>query len=107
MKTAKAFHRNDHSVFQRVHSTVNCLLSTSDRPTVSVPKFHLRTAVRTGVGLCMKAAVERIFVFGAAELAHRKSMHARIHAIVRKLFEDRKTRAAIRAVGKRIMVPAV
>ena len=55
----------------------------------------------------MKAAVERVFVFGSAIFAHREFPHGRLRAVIRDVFDDRKARPAVRAVYERVAVAAV
>ena len=55
---------------------------------VAGPQFHLRAAHRTSVGLRMEAAVVRVIVFRLTFRTHAERLHRRLHAIVRKGFDD-------------------
>src|SRR6266480_5221492 len=55
----------------------------------------------------MKTAIERVVIFALALRAHREFFHRRVHAIIWQCFDDRKARAAIRAVGEWITEPAI
>ena len=50
----------------------------------------------------MKATITRIFIFGLTVRTHDKRSHGSLRTIVRKVTCDRKTRAAMRTVGKSI-----
>ena len=54
----------------------------------------------------MKPAIVWIAILSFAILAHSEMAHRCSLTIIRKAFDDRKTRPAIGAVGERIMVPA-
>ena len=55
----------------------------------------------------MKAAVEGIFVFFAAMRAHLEVLHGGVGAVIGDIGDNRKARAAVGAVGKRIAVAPV
>ena len=55
----------------------------------------------------MKAAVQRIFIFGLTTYAHAKRRHGSVRAVVRYVADDAITWSAIGAVGKGIFEAAV
>ena len=107
MKSAQAFDGDDLSVFDGLRRRPQRRVMPDQNRAAGIPKLELRSARGAGVRLGVKAPVERIFVFGAAILAHLENFHGRVRAVIRQRFDDRKTRSAIRAVCKWISVAAV
>ena len=69
------------------------------------PVTESRPAPRTRDGLRVKAPVRGVAVLARAVLAHREPAHARVRPVVRQVADDAEARAAVRAVGERIMEP--
>ncbi len=65
------------------------------------------TARGAGHRLGVEAAVERIAVFAGARRTHHEGCHGRGRAVIRNVFDDRKARAAVRAVNEGIAEPTV
>ncbi len=55
----------------------------------------------------MEPAVKRVLIFFAALRAHCEGFHRGMDTIVRESIDDRKTRATVCAVGKRVEVAAI
>ena len=68
---------------------------------------ELRTTREAGIGLRMKASVERILVLSSAGRTHLKISHGCVGAVVGQAIQDGKARTAISAVDKRIPVTSV
>ncbi|KAF5035860.1 hypothetical protein DSECCO2_581180 [anaerobic digester metagenome] len=75
------------------------------RRTVHVP--HARSAHRTGVGLGVKAPVQRVFILCRALRAQRKAGHGGLVAVVGNEPGDGVARPAVGAVGEGVQVAAV
>ena len=74
---------------------------------VVIGQLKLRAADRAGVGLGMKAAVQRVFVLPLAIRAHLENGHGGQRAVIGNILDDGEARAAVGAVGERIVVAAV
>ena len=72
-----------------------------------VPQLQLRTALRTGVGLGMKAAVARIVVLRRTFRAHLENSHRSARPVVGQRFDDGEAWSAVGAVGEGIAIPAI
>ena len=66
-----------------------------------------RTTAPAGIGLRVKAAIERVVVFGLALGAHGKDGHRGLRPVVGNAAGDGEARSAVGAVEKRIAVAAV
>ena len=66
-----------------------------------------RAAIPAGVGLGVKAAVERIVVFGLAGRAHCELRHRGLRPVVGNAARDGEARAAVGAVEEGIAIAAV
>src|SRR5579862_6962765 len=106
MESAKALDRDYFTCPQ----TIDCGLDWAPRfdwVALRVPEFELRTAFPACVRLCVKTAVARVIVFGAAFPAHRKNRHRSSRPVVGDIAHDREARPAIRAVDEGIEIPAI
>ena len=70
-------------------------------------KPDMRTTAPAGIRLRVKAAIERVVVFGLALGAHGKRSHRGLRPVVRDATRNGKARPAVGAVQKRITIAAV
>ncbi len=75
METADSLDRNDLPLFQNRRASKQGLVVARQNDTLWIPEREPRTAVGTGIGLCMEASVRRVLVLRAAGAAHRESTH--------------------------------
>ena len=68
---------------------------------------HARTAHRARVGLRVEAAVARVLVLPPAGRTQREAPHRRPLAVVGQVLDDGEPRAAVGAVGERVVVAPV
>src|SRR5262245_35660806 len=107
MEAPEPLHCHDQTAFQRVDRPTHSLLAIGNRHATSIPQLQARTAIRTSVGLCMKASIGRIFIFAATLLAHREMTHGGCRAVVRKTLDNREARTAVRTIGERVKIAAI
>ena len=69
-----------------------------------VEQFQRRAALRTGDRLGVEPPIGRIAVFRQALRTHRERGHRRPRTIVGQLANDRPSRAAVGAIGKRVAI---
>ena len=81
------------------------LLAPGQLAAGGVQQPQLGTATRAGDRLGVKTPVGRVVVFRPAGRTHRKAGHRRPRPVVGQALDDRPPRAAVRAVGERIVVP--
>ena len=67
----------------------------------------VRSAGKAGIGLRMKTAVKWVGVLACTCRAHGEGAHGGLRAVVGETADDGEARAAVGAVDKRVMVPAV
>src|SRR5262249_38026161 len=60
-----------------------------------------------GVRLRVETAIQRVFVLLDAFRAHHELLHGRVGPVIGQRLDDRKARAAVRAVGERVAMAAV
>src|ERR1039458_5846746 len=72
-----------------------------------IPEFHPRSTLPAGVGLGVKAAVQRILVFRKTCRAHGKHRHRRARPVVRNIANDGEAWPAVSAVNKWIAIAPV
>ena len=106
MKPAETFYGRDFAALNLSKQLSNFIL-TGDRRTGFVFQFNMRSAYVTGIRLRVKSAVKRILVLLQTVRAHRKNFHARLRAVIGQLGSDGVAGTAVRAVDKRITVPAI
>src|SRR6266700_1905020 len=70
-------------------------------------KRDVRAAYRTGIGLSMETAIERIFVLASAGGAHGKDTHGRLVPIIGHILNDSEARATVGAVNEGIVIASV
>ena len=94
-------------VIERAHIVIRGAVQGVGFRPLGVPKLQVRTAFRTGCRLRMEPAVKRVVIFFAALRTHCEGLHRGLDTIVREGIDDRKTRATVCAVGKRVEVAAI
>ena len=99
LEAAQTFYRDDGAPEQK---RGRC--SDRIRPGRSGFQPGAGAAGRAGDRLRMEAAIRRVMIFYGAGLAQRERPHRRARTIVRDRFDDRKPRAAMRAIGERIAI---
>src|SRR5215469_8468614 len=67
----------------------------------------VRSAAPTRIRLCVKAAIQRIVVFGLALQTHRENGHGCLGAVVGNTACNCEAGAAVRAIEKGIAITAV
>jgi len=72
-----------------------------------VTKLYLRPTVRTGVGLSVEPPVGWVVIFMLTFWTHAELGHGGFRPIVRDILDDGKPGPAVRAVGKRVSIPAI
>lgn len=72
-----------------------------------VPERDARAAHGAGVGSRVETPVGGVVVFALAGRALAKGAHRRARPVVGQIFQNRVARAALRAVDKRVTVPAI
>src|SRR5271167_279354 len=72
-----------------------------------IPEFHPRSTLPAGVGLGMKAAVQRILVFRKTCRAHGKPRHRRARPVIRNIANNSEARSAVGAIDERIAIAPV
>lgn len=68
---------------------------------------NVRSALKAGIGLRMKAPVERVSILCGAGGAHRKVIHRRGRSVIGQRADDGKARPAVGAVDKRIVIAPI
>ena len=97
MIAAKSLERDNLPVFERRDAHCQGGIGV-DRLTPIIERTQARTTDRAGDRLCMKPAVSRVFVLGAADRTHGERRHCRALAVIGGIANDGETRAAVRAV---------
>ena len=106
MKSADAFDGNDVAFAkQKCGGFYRCFFI--DKRAIFVSQPNLRTTDGTGVRLCMKAPVGWIFIFLGTVGTQRKIGHRGVFAIIGNGFNNGKARAAMSAVGERVVIATV
>src|SRR6266566_3712215 len=106
MESSQAFHGNNQPGLERGCALGYRVAGINDF-TVSVPKLQLRAAIPARVRLSMKAAIQRIVVFGLACSTHREKCHRSARPVVRNIADDGESRATIRAIDEGIAKPPI
>ena len=73
----------------------------------SLAPRNMRPALKAGIGLRMKAPVERVSILCGAGGAHRKVIHRRGRSVIGQRADDGKARPAVGAVDKRIVIAPI
>src|SRR5512136_1265405 len=107
METTESLDGNDPAAPDSRRCSQGGIIAAGDHIAGRIPELEIRTAIRAGIGLRVKAAVTGILVFQAALRAHRERTHRGVDTVVGEGFDDGKTRTAVRAVGERVAVTPV
>jgi hypothetical protein len=107
MKAANPFDSDYCAPQQQLGSSLNRVAICARNRIAQRLQPHCRTASRASERLRMKTAVGGVVVFTLALRAQGKPRHARIGAVVWNRLNDRKSRTAMGAVGKGILVTPV
>src|SRR3990172_4585079 len=105
MKPAYALNGNNLSRREQCDCFGDCRIAGCDwRGSVfTVHQRNLRATFCASCRLCMKPAIQRIFIFGPTRVAHRKISHGGLGAVVRDVFDDSEARPAVCAVDEGIV----
>src|SRR5450631_4370237 len=106
MKSPQTFDGYDLPVLKRLNRLSNWIASRNIEPR-PVPQFHLRTTVRAGIGLSVKAAIKRVVVLGLAARAHREHRHRCARAVVGDAAHNSEARSAICAIDEWVAIAAI
>jgi hypothetical protein len=102
VKTTQTLNRHDLPAPDQVYRPQQGVEAGGQSLASFIPQLKLRTAIRAGVGLSMKATIVRVFVLTLARLAHLEGFHRGFGPVVGKLFNNAETGPAVGAVGERI-----
>ena len=102
MESAYAFYRDQFAILNGGSGLFERVLPFGERSSRLIEPLELRSAVRAGVGLGVKAPVWWRLVFFLAGVAHREAAHCGVGAVVRKVEDDAEAWPAMRAVRERI-----
>src|SRR5262245_37867786 len=72
-----------------------------------IQQVNSRTALRTSIGLSVKAAIGRVMKFPRAVAAHFKGRHGGSLAIIGNVLDDGESRTTVGAVNKRIAISPI
>src|SRR3989339_846390 len=75
--------------------------------TIVIKERECRSALMASYSLCVVSSVFWIFILTPALLTHDKLIHGCVFSIIRKIFYDTKSRAAICTCDKRILKSSV
>src|SRR5581483_7082819 len=72
-----------------------------------IEQSHLWATGRTGIGLSMKASIERIFILRLAERAEWEVAHSGLVAVVGNILDNGEAWPTVGAVNEGIAIPSV
>ena len=101
VKTTQSLNSNDFALLKQLPGFLNRITCTNLLARMS-PETHQGAAIPTGIGLGMKSAVRGIMIFCFAGRTHLETLHGRKRPVIWDVHNDGVTRAAVRAIDKRI-----
>src|SRR6266498_1238286 len=116
METAKSLDAQDISLTQQTTSledrrcsalNTGYLRNGIGKWRMKFPQCHERTTFRARNWLCVETPIKRILVFGTTIFTHHKLCHRSTRTVIGNIFDDRKTRAAVRAIDEWIKITSV